>query len=169
MAREGFSGLADAYRDLLARASRVGRSDEEDPLADFAGHDDVPPLVRRMVSAHVRGRLNELALACAQGAAAKRMTDDSEWTWLDEAREDCERVAGNLPSLRVRPAALVPFALPLIGLLGKHFSGWGSAVVSALVATTLAVAFAGYLAIRDSYRAKRELLLPGALELDRRD
>jgi hypothetical protein len=127
----------------------------------------VAPLIRLLVGAHVRKRLSHIAGRYAQLELASEADEGREW--LARAREDAERVAAGLPSLRVPGlAAVVSVVVGVVTLATKlsipavSDAAWGVAVF-----IVLELLIFNYDALPHAYRYKRELLLPGATQIDR--
>jgi hypothetical protein len=119
---------------------------------------------RLWVGSHIRARVLLLARQYAQTRQACDDEQEEMATWLDEARESCQTFADSLYSLRVPGFfALLPLAITV---------GTGLAQVPSLVFLIAFSSLAGYILfvpfiVISSFRQKRELLLPGARDIDK--
>lgn len=154
-AQAAYLDLMGAYNRALAGASRVETAHDEWASAG---------LVRVMVGSHIRVRLRALGAAYGQLAAA--VGDREGCDWLNAARDDCEWIASRLPAVRLRPLVLgvVP---PAGALLSTRIPGWVGYALLALSGAIVVFLLVGYLTVRNSYRCKRELLMPGATAVDK--
>lgn len=169
--------LMAGYARALGQAEQAGRIERLVPLVKrwvvvrWAIGDRmsplVAPLIRLLVGAHVRRRLSRIAGRYAQLEMATEADEGREW--LARAREDAERVAEGLPSLRLPGiAALVSVLVGIATLVTKlsvpeiSTAAWGVAVF-----ILLELLIFNYDALPHAYRYKRELLLPGATGIDR--
>jgi hypothetical protein len=159
--REGKLGPAIEYQGSFAPLARMVLG-EPGPL--------YAPLVRLLTGSHVRKQLFALAARCAQlGAAADPERDGGLRDLLDEVRERAGQTASFLPSPR-RPSALVfiPFTIGLAAPLGSLVTTnlpdylWFLILIALLL-----IVWIVYVELAEAYRTKRELLLPGATEIDR--
>lgn len=170
----GLDQAETAYRDLMAgygavlgKASRLRRRGGEDVAEKLNATQISGGLVRLMLQAHVRSRLEELSSAYAQLAPAMRSAEDEGKHWLDVAQADASRIAGTLHRVRLRPLALLPIVVP-IGALLSNIPGWVGYLFLALSGAIVTFAWLGYTTLRESYRYKRKIMLPNASEIDKR-
>jgi hypothetical protein len=155
------------YNRVLGEASRADRGRPRGGTERIFDKIRSGYVIRTMVGSHVRNRLSELAAAYAQLAATFPPGDPSR-QWLDGAREDSERIADSLPRIRFRPLALLPAVAPLVVLLSQ-LPGWVGYLFLGVGIGLVAPLILGYVTVWKSYRFKRELLLPGASEIDKLD
>jgi len=157
-----------AYVQALEDASKVGRTPVEDSeTAKDAGSETMEsgPLVRLLVEAHVRRSLNQLRAIYAQLELALGGTEQAgPRTWLKDKRESLQTAREGLASLRLPGVfVLVPFVVGLVTALAKV----PGSVYILLASAMLGPAYIGAWRLRDSYRRKRECLLPGSKEIDK--
>jgi hypothetical protein len=175
--------LAVAHRSLmtgfataLGEANRVWRPRPVDPAPSRQRRGGAtvffPALVRLLTGAHVRKQLDRLAARCTQLEATldpHEEADRRRRSWLDAARTDAERMAAPLPSLRVPGLfAVVPFVIGVGTTIAKIASSHEPrGLWIAVEAVALALTLAALRELFSAFRLKRELLLPGASEIDR--
>ncbi len=168
--------LMTGYACVLGAAAQIGRTREmplrERPwLLRLVVEDRaaflVAPVLRMLADAHVRKRLSTLAARYAQLELAA--TSDEAREWLARAREDAERVAGGLRSLRLPGVGVLVSVLVGILTLATKLSldevptlAW---VITAFVLAEIALL--NFDALPYAYRLKRDLMLTDATEIDR--
>jgi hypothetical protein len=135
-----------------------------------SGGNLYPPILRLLVCAHVRDRLERFGARCAQiSAALPPARNSARRAWLCQAREEAAQAASGLPSLRVPGfLALAPFALGVATLIGKASASHVRGFVWVIVVVVAAVV--GFVVFHETYcafREKREIFLDGASRLDR--
>src|SRR2546423_4243688 len=130
--RVAYQRLMAGYAYALGEAARVGRarageSTEETKrrLATNGARSDLgafyAPLVRLLVGAHVRQRLDFLVARCSQLEAALAPASNARRrAWLAQIREEAEKAASGLPSLRL-PGLLasIPIAATLVTIITR--------------------------------------------------
>ena len=168
--------LMTGYVRVLGEAAQMGRTRpmplrERPLLLRFVVEDRaaflVSPVLRMLADAHVRKRLSTLAARYAQLELAA--TSDEAREWLARAREDAERVAGGLRSLRLPGVGVLVSVLVGILTLATKLSldevptlAW---VITGFVLAEIALL--NFDALPYAYRLKRGLMLTDATEIDR--
>jgi hypothetical protein len=168
--------LMAGYARVLGEAEQMGRtrpmpSRERPWLLRMVVEDRaaflVAPLLRMLVGAHVRHQLSSLATRYAQLELAAVSDDAREW--LTRAREDAERVAGGLRSLRLPGlGVLVPVLVGLVTLATRLSLDAVPTLAWVITGFALAeIALLNFDAVPYAYRLKRGLMLTDATEIDR--
>jgi hypothetical protein len=185
--RTAYLSLMVSYNLVLGEASRVGRqriSSLPQPKKWRANRLMFGPLVRLLVGSHIRKQLNTISVRCAQlELTLDSNRDAARRDWLKEARKSAELAATSLPSLglisivvplvpsigALVAAVVVGFGrLPGLSLLGVAYMPWlGDSIVIVVMSTVLGIAYVAYRELRQAFRHKREMFMPGATQLDR--
>lgn len=161
--RAAYYELMSGYDRALAEASRLGQKGEAE--LERAGEYVSPSLAQRLVKAHINRKLGDLGDSYLQ-LAATFPAGEPRRDWLVSAVEDARRIATSLPRLRFPPFALLVLVPPLV-LRAADLLGGNRDVILGVVGILVLVAGYIFLVVRDSYRCKREILLPEATKVDR--
>jgi hypothetical protein len=126
---------------------------------------------RLLVGAHIRRKLTEVGQIYAQLEQVFDPCDASDTkTWLNRARQGCIDAAASLPSLRLPGVfVLIPAVIGTGATLSKLLGWFGSVPLAASLLLVSAITLMAYAVLRNSYLIKRDLFLPGATDIDKRE